>query len=149
MQFSFFVKYCKYFPSMFEETLSLGYEGTLNDGTTVTNFFNWLQKQDIAQWNRQRLPYRGPGFKSQAHHLRFFNLYSSNYIFVIWIAMWKEAGTGQLTKILSDTKPLKQQSVKKSPTGWSIKQYYSSSYFTTAEVEFVVKATPTEFLNHF
>ena len=47
----------------------------------------WL----AAQWNRQRLPFCGRGFKSHAQHLRFFSLYSSYYtpIFV-WIGMWKE-----------------------------------------------------------
>ena len=29
----------------------------------------------IAPWFRLRLPFCGPGFESQAHHLRFFNLY--------------------------------------------------------------------------
>ena len=28
----------------------------------------------IAPWFRLRLPFCGPGFKSQAHHLRFFQL---------------------------------------------------------------------------
>ena len=44
----------------------------------------------IAQWIRLRLPSCCPGFKSHAHHIRFFNLYCSNCIFVIWIEMWKE-----------------------------------------------------------
>ena len=34
----------------------------------------------IAPWFRLRLPSCGPGFKSQAHHLRFFNLYYWNCI---------------------------------------------------------------------
>ena len=32
----------------------------------------------IAPWFHMHLPYGGPGLKSQAHHLRFFNLYSWN-----------------------------------------------------------------------
>ena len=43
---------------------------------------------------------------SQAHHIRFFNLYCSNCIFVIWFGMLKErknqkeAGIGPFKKIL-------------------------------------------------
>ena len=29
----------------------------------------------IAQWFRLRLPFCGPGFESQAHHLRFFSIF--------------------------------------------------------------------------
>ena len=37
----------------------------------------------IAQWIRLRLPFRRPGFESQACHLRFF-IYSICAIFVMW-----------------------------------------------------------------
>ena len=33
-----------------------------------------LLKSSMAQRNRQRLPSCGPGFESQAQHLRFLNL---------------------------------------------------------------------------
>ena len=39
----------------------------------------------VAQWIRSRLPSCRPGFESQAHHLRFFQIWK------IWIvACWKD-----------------------------------------------------------
>ena len=40
--------------------------------STSGNIYN---NAAIAPWFCLRLPFCGPGFQSQAHHLRFFNLY--------------------------------------------------------------------------
>ena len=46
---------------------------------TKFNLINFnCRVADIALWFRLRLPSCGPGFESQAHHLRFFNLYYWN-----------------------------------------------------------------------
>ena len=41
----------------------------------------------IAQWNYQRLPSCAPWFESQGQHLPFFDLYCSNFFFIILIGM--------------------------------------------------------------
>ena len=44
----------------------------------------------IAQWKRQRLTSCCPGLKPKHIIYTFFNLFSSNCIFVLWIGMGKE-----------------------------------------------------------
>ena len=53
--------------------------GQLHKDTFLTKAFphkaNFHRAAAIAQWNCQRQPPWGPGFKSKAQHLRIFNLY--------------------------------------------------------------------------
>ena len=52
----------------------------------------------VAQWINLRLPFCGPGFKSQAHYLRFLQSIFLLYLLLCWETYenkQKEAGYGR------------------------------------------------------